>query len=583
MTTMTAATETRTERVSAALVNDVDVYARQVVSGAISAGKYHRLAGDRHLKDRARENTPGFPYRFSFARADRFFRFAAKLKHYKGKQFAGKPITLTPVQRFRLGSIFGWRHVDTGLRRFTTSYNELPRKSGKTLEAAVVAVYVTFFEGEPGSEGYCIATKRQQAKLVFDAARKLVISSGLRGRIEVWRHNLHNDQHSQKLEALGADGDSTDGLNPYLIITDEFHAFKNRDLLDVMMSATGARLSYLHFQITTAGKDLVSPCGEQHDYACKILDGLLDEDESTQSFFAFIASADEDDDWLDERTWIKANPHWGISVNPDDMRKSAAMARNIPSAAAEFKQKRLNIWINAESAWLSLDGWRAGQSAVTRAAFIESLRGQTCYLGLDYASKIDLASIVAVFPPTDTRRKWALIDYAFTPQKTLVGRKHRDRAPYDVWVEQGWLKAVPGNRIGTAALRDTIRELDELFNIEGIGFDPWNVAGLEEDLEEDGFDMEHVIEVPQTFSHMSTPSKEFEADVLDGLVDTAGDPLFAWCASNAVVQKDGKDNIQPIKKKSRGRIDPIVAAIIGRKLAMIPPEGPAAPPELVIV
>jgi phage terminase large subunit-like protein len=557
-------------------LNPVDGYALDVVSGRLPAGKYHRLACLRHLKDRCRENTPEFPFRFEYERAARFFRFAGALKHYKGKQFAGKPITLTPVQQYRLGSIFGWRHVETGLRRFTTAYNELPRKSGKTLEAAVVALYVTFFEGEPGAEGYCIATKRQQAKLVFDAARQLVRSSGLKSRIETLKSNLSRDKTQQKLEPIGADADSTDGLNPYLIITDEFHAHKNRDLVDVMESGTGARLTFLHFIITTAGDDLLSPCGQQHEYVCKILDGVFT-DEATESTFAFIAHADLDDDPLDEETWKKANPHYGISVNPEDIRKLALKAKNMPGAMAEFKQKRLNIWVNAGEPWLSLEGWRAGQSAVAfgeKRWQQEDLRDQRCYVGIDLSSKLDITAVVALFPPTEQRPTWRGILRAFTPEDTLKDRAHRDRAPYEQWVKEGWLETTPGKRIDQAIIRAAVVDLDEIYEVCEIGFDPWNAGNIDRDLvAEDEFANDQIIEVPQVFAHMSVPSKDFEAEVLEEHVDFGGHPLMQWCVANAVVQKDGKDNIQPIKKKSRGRIDGVVAAVIARKLAGHTDEG----------
>jgi len=236
--------------------NPVDAYAQRVKDGEVPAGQYHRLACVRHLKDRGRENTSGFPYRFDWAQADKFLKFAKRLKHYKGRQFAGKFFEPTDFQVFRLGSIFGWRHVKTGHRRFTTAYNELPRKQGKSFEAAVVGVYVTFFEGEPGAEGYCIATKEKQAKdIVFADMKKLIKASGLSDRIKVNASNLHRASNESKLEPLGSDSDTTDGLNPHLIVTDELHAFKTRGLLDVMESATGARVNPLHFQITTAGDD----------------------------------------------------------------------------------------------------------------------------------------------------------------------------------------------------------------------------------------------------------------------------------------------------------------------------------------
>ena len=207
----------------------IDVYARRIVAGKLPAGKYHRLACARHLRDCAREATPAFPYRFAVDLADRFVRFAEKQKHYKGRQWAGKLIALSDCQRFRLGSVFGWVHVETGLRRFRTAYNELPRKQGKSLEAACVATYLTFFDGEAGAEGYTAATKRDQARIVFNDAKKLVQSNaGLKQRIGVHAGNLHHTASSSKLEPLSADYNSMDGLNPHLVVLDEFHALKDR-------------------------------------------------------------------------------------------------------------------------------------------------------------------------------------------------------------------------------------------------------------------------------------------------------------------------------------------------------------------
>lgn len=806
--------------------HEVDAYAHQVVSGAILAGKYHRLACQRHLRDRSREGSPDFPFVFDIERARRFFRFAARLKHYKGKQWARKPIELTPVQQFRLGSIFGWVHRETGRRRFTRAYNELPRKHGKTLEAAIIAVYVTFFDGEPGAEGYClhpktdilmadlswkelqdvevgdkvfavdehvvgfrkhrkmrvatvlgkvrhrrpavrvtldtgaevvcspdhkwlsqspasgnfkwratrdlragyrisyigepwlparswdagylaglfdgegyvfqgercafqigfsqkpgavldacvstlrklgfaptepyphaggtmqltvpglyqcirllgqikpvrlwakarqlwegkkapsttvritriervgyeelidietsartfvaeglvshncVATKRQQAKLVFDAARQLVRSSGLRNRITVFAHNMHRESQQQKLEPLGADADSTDGLNPYLIITDEYHAHKQRDLVDVMESATGARLSFLHFIITTAGDDPVSPCGDEHDYVCKILDGVL-HDDATEATFGFIAHADPEDDWLDEQTWRKANPHYGVSVNPEDLRKLALKAKNMPSAVAEFKQKRLGIWVNSSQPWLSMDGWRAGQSGLEGRPHWhpDEMVHESCWIGVDLASMLDLAALVAVFPPTATRTTWRLLRFVWTPQDTLRERARRDRAAYETWAAERpegeahlrSLIPVEGVRINHGrVIRPLLQQLRERYRIEQIGFDPWHADQVVDDLvDEDGFSQEQCILVPQTYAGMSAAALSFEAAVLEGIVDANGCPLMLWCASNVVVQKDGKDNIYPVKKKSRGRIDPIMASIIGWRLASL--------------
>jgi phage terminase large subunit-like protein len=549
--------------------NPIDKYARDVVGGRVLAGKYHRLACVRHERDREREGTRGWSYRFELARAERFYRFAALLRHYKG-EWAGQYIRLQPHQLFRLGSLFAWVHIETGLRRFRTAYNEIPRKNGKSLEAAIVALYVTFFDFEPGAEGYCIATKREQAKIVFNDCKKLVQSSGLRSRIAVLTANLSRADTTSKLEPLGADRDSTDGLNPNLVTLDEAHAMKNRGMIDVMETATGARRQPIINWITTAGNDPVSPCGDQHDYACKVLDGVL----TDETLFAFIAHADVEDDWKLPRTWRKANPNYGISVKPEDLRALAAKAASMPAAAAAFKQKRLNLWVNARAPWLSLDGWRTGQSTWTA----ESMRGERCWIGIDLSSKIDLTAVVMVFPPTATRTSWRVLVWCLTPADTLEDRAHRDRAPYQQWVDLGYLRTNPGNRIDQDEVLAMVQEAAAMFDVQQVGVDPWNAGNLVKDLGDAGFP---VVEVPQNLPQMTGPSKEFEADVLDGLVDAGGNPLMAWCISNVVVQSDNKDNIIPTKKRSRGRIDPVVATLIARKLAALPEEEPAEDPVLV--
>lgn len=544
-------------------MNVVDAYAAAVVDGLVPAGKYHRLACVRHQRDRAREHTPDFPYRFDLARAERFFRFVGLLKHYKG-EWAGQPIELQPYQQFRLGSIFGWVHVETGLRRFRTSYHEIPRKNGKSLEAAVVALYLTFFDNEPGAEGYTIATKRDQARIVWGDARQLVLSSGLKTRIAVQVANLHADASASKLEPLGADHDSTDGLNPHLIVVDEFHAHKTRGLIDVMETATGARRQPHNFQITTAGDDPISPGGDQHDYACKILDGVL----ADESFFAFIAHADEGDDWQAEATWRKANPNYGVSVKPEDLQALALKAKSMPAAAATFKQKRLNLWVNATAPCLSVEGWRAGQTVLTgaeaRAAWRDEMQHQRCFVGIDLASKIDLCALSLVFPPTEGRRTWRALQTIWTPEDTVKDRSHRDRAPYDIWVAQGWLRTTPGSRIDHAVVRQAIVEARAEFDLALIGFDPWHADQLIDELvKQDGFAEDRVLAVPQTYQGMSSACLRVQAEILEGNVDAGGCPVTAWAVSNAVANRDGKDNIMFAKGKSRGRIDPLIALTIG--------------------
>ena len=540
-------------------MNPVDAYARRVVAGRVPSGKYHRLACKRHLEDRKREGTRGFPYRFEANRASLIVEFFAELKHYKG-EWAGQQIILEPWQAFTLGSVFGWIHPATGFRRFRKSYNEIPRKNGKSLMAAGVILYAAFFDHEPGAECYCAAMKRDQARIVWGDAKKLVQMSGLKSRIQVNVGNLRREDTASKLEPLSADHDSMDGLNVHACVLDEYHAQKDRGIVDVIETAMGSRRQPLLFAITTAGSDALSPCGEEHDYACKVLDRVV----TDETFFAFMTNADEDDDPFAVTTWKKANPNYDVSVKPDDLHALARKAKHMPSALAAFRQKRLNIWANASMPWLNIERWRDGQSDWTA----DELVGRPCWGGVDLSSKTDLSAFVLLFPPATSTERWRLLPWFFTPEDGIEDRGLEARAPYQLWVEQGHLKTNSGNRIDQEVIKATILEAAKRYDMQAIGFDPWNIGNLATDLQEP-LGEDRIIEVPQNITQLTEPSKEFEAEVGAGRMDAARHPILTWNVANAVVMRDSNDNIRPTKnpKRSRGRIDGVVATIIALKLS----------------
>jgi len=541
----------------------IDRYAAAVLEGRVPAGKYHALACARHVRDRSREGTAAFPYTLDLARADRFLTFGGELRHYKG-QWAGEPIRWQPHQVFRLGSLFGWIHVGTGLRRFRHAYFELPRKNGKSLEDAVVGIYTTFFDGEPGAEGYTAATKKDQARIVFNDCKQLVIRSGLRDRITVLQSNLTREATASKLEPLGADEDSLDGLNPHFVSLDEIHKYKSRAMIDVLETATGARRQPILYKITTAGDDLQSACGHEHLYAVALLEQTL----TDESYLACICHADPEDDWTLEATARKANPNYGVSVLPDDLRSKVVKAQGMPAAAASYQQKHLNIWINASAPWLSVDGWRKGQStAWTR----EDVAGARCVVGIDLAAKLDLTALVALFPPPMAGLRWRALRWIWTPADNLAERAHRDRAPYAQWIAEGYLRTTPGTRVDHAVIRAALAELRTFATIAAIGVDPWHADQLIVQLTaEDGFPAHAVLEVPQTYAGMSSGCLALEAAVLAGEVDAQADPVMTWAVGNAVIQSDNKSNIYPVKKRSRGRIDPLMALCMAMSLAVRP-------------
>jgi len=540
----------------------IDRYAAAVVEGRLPAGKYHRLACERHQRDRAREATAAFPYRLDFARADRFLEFGQLLKHYKG-EWAGSSITWQPHQKFRLGSLFGWTDLRTGYRRFRHAYFELPRKNGKSLEDAVVGVYTTFFDGEPGAEGYCAATKKDQARIVFGDCTQLVLRSGLRDRITILRSSLTRTATASKLEPLGADEDSLDGLNPHFISLDEIHKYRSRAMIDVLETATGARRQPVIYKITTAGDDLNSACGQEHLYACALLEQTLVD----ETYLALICHADLEDDWTLQATAKKANPNYGVSVQPADLEQKVVKALGMQSAAAAYQQKHLNLWVNSSAPWLNVDGWRRGQSDWDP----QELAGARCVIGIDLSAKLDLTALVALFPPAAAGLRWRVLRWVWTPAETLRERARRDRAPYAEWVAAGYLRTTPGTRVDHQVIRATLAEIRRLYVIESIAFDPWHADQLLNQLETlDGFPAAQLVEVSQTPHGLSSGALALEGAVLAGEVDAQHDPLMTWAIGNAVVTRGENEQILPTKKRSRGRIDPVMALAMAFALAVRP-------------
>jgi phage terminase large subunit-like protein len=245
------------------------------------------------------------------------------------------------------------------------------------------------------------------------------------------------------------------------------------------------------------------------------------------------------------------------------MLKRALEAKNVPAKAAEFKQKRLNLWVNTHQPCLSMEGWKAGQTTWQP----EDMAHESCYLGIDLGAKLDLCALSVVFPPTPGRSSWRVLQYLWTPADTLIDRAHADKAPYPIWVEQGWLRTCPGTSVNYALVREAIQEIRALFDVERIGLDAWHADQLQAQLIEDGWHEDQVLEVPQTYAGMSSGELSFKGEVLAGNIDARGCPVTAWAASNVVEQTDGKGNIFFVKKRSRGRIDPIKAITIAVSLA----------------
>lgn len=545
---MTTAAPTRNQELM--MLGDMPrQYAERVLSGELAAGKWVKLACQRHLDDLDRAHDRGL--RYDLEKAGKAIKFFSALRHYKG-EWAGQPLKLELWQMFIIGCLFGWLRAD-GTRRFRVAYNEIPRKNGKSLIAAGVGLLLAFFDGEGGAEVYSAATKRDQAKIVWGDAKTMVKASPqLRERIgitggETGVGNLYRTDTASKFQPLGADGDTMDGLNIHGAIIDELHAHKTRVVWDVIQTGTGARRQPLTFVITTAGFDRFSVCYEQHEYGEKVLEGVIEDD----TFFAYIACWDEGDDWTSPESWAKANPNYGISVKVDDLERKCLKAQQVPAEQNEFLRKHGNVWTEQETRWLSLDVYDEN----TEEPDAEALKGGPCYGGLDLSSTTDLTALELYFPETGD---W--LHHYFIPEANMQERIERDRVPYDAWERGGWLTATPGNVIDYGYIRETVNSLrDAGFNIREIGYDPYNATQIVLDLQSDGFTM---VPIRQGFLSLSPPTKELERLMLAKKMRLGKNPVTRWAASNAVVLTDPAGNVKLDKSSRTKRIDPMAAMVM---------------------
>jgi len=488
---------------------------------------------------------------FNEQAAERAVKFIENyLTHTKGK-WAGVRFELEPWQHNIISPLFGTLN-DDGSRQYRTAYVEIPRKNGKSELGAAIALKLLFADNEPGAEIYSAAADRDQAAIVFNTAAQMVRQNkklAKRCKIIDSQKRIVMPATGSFYRAISADAHTKHGFNAHGVIFDELHAQPNRELWDVLTTSGGTRTQPLIFAITTAGYDRNSICWEQHDYAQKIIDGVIED----PTFLPVIYAAGPEDDWKDEATWHKANPALGTFRGINEMRAMAKKGEQIPALQNTFRRLYLNQWTQQEDRWLDLAAWDATAGTVT----LEDLQGRPCFGGLDLASTTDIAAFVLVFPMDDGA--FVVLPHFWIPRDNMHDRINRDRVPYDVWVRQGFITATEGNVIDYAAIRQHIERISEFYNIKEIAFDRWGAVQLTTELGYAGFT---VIPFGQGFASMSPPTKELLTLVLSKRLIHGGNPVLRWMADNLVVKQDPAGNIKPDKSKSTEKIDGMVALIM---------------------
>ena len=467
--------------------------------------------------------------------------------HTKG-ELTGKPLLLEDWQKKIIGDLFGWKQ-DNGLRKYRTSFIEVPRKNGKSTLCAAIGLYMLFADDERGSEVYSAAGDRAQAGIVFDIAKQMIINNlELTKRSKVFRNSITHEAKGNFYQAISSDSKTKHGFNANCIIFDELHAQPNRDLWDTLTTSVGARRQPLTIAITTAGYDRNSICWEVYHYAKQVEEGIIDD----ESFYSAIYEADDDDDIRDENIWKKANPNYGISLRKEYMQRESQRAVDVPSYQNTFKRLMLNIWTDSQTAWIRSKEWDACKAEID----IEKLKNRDCWVGLDLASTRDISALVLLFKEDD---KFIILPYCFIPEENAKKRSERDKVDYVTWEKQGHIIFTSGDVADYNFIKQKIMELGLKYNIQSGADDRWNASQLVIDLQNEGANMSPF---GQGFLSMSAPTKEFEKIILGKQLMHNGNPVMSWAINNVAIQEDPAGNIKPNKAKSTEKIDPVVAAIM---------------------
>lgn len=571
-------------------------YCRDVVAGKIPACVYVRQACQRQLDDLERQKSKGWPYRFDKAKAERVCRFIEKLPHIKGPMAAKRqPMLLQPWQSFILTTVYGWVHKEgpkKGRRRFRIAYIEVPKGNGKSALLSGVSLYALTADGEQGAEVYSAAVSRDQAGIVFKTARQMALRRpGMCKQlgIHVGAHALSVEKTASTFLALSADADNIEGKNVHCAVVDELHAHSTRAVFDNLETAMGKRDQPLMFAITTAGDNQHGICYQVRADVLKILSGAVVD----ETIFGIVYTIDrvekakpldpdddgpegtdfEGDDPYSVEAAIKANPNYGVSVDPDHIARMAAKALRSAADRPRYLTKHLDIWINAYSALFDMQAWKT--RCVDDTLELRDFDGMDCFSSADLASKTDLASRCRLFikpgewlDPIDNQLKVVPFYYVFgdhhVPRKVV---EEATQLNYAAWELDGWLEVHEGDVTDFDVIQAAIEADAKRFRIVAHGYDPWQSHQMATSLQGKNL---NVVEMPQQVRTFSAPTKEVMALILQGRVRTNGDPVLEWAMSNVVGKYDRKENVFPTKNADDKKIDPAIALIMAFALALTP-------------
>lgn len=496
-------------------------------------------------------------YVFDEKKGNKPIEFIEKFcKHSKGK-WAGKPVKLELFQKAFIQALFGFVDKDTGLRKYKKGILFIGRKNGKSTLDSGLANFMLTKDGEGGAEVYSVATKKDQAKVVWDEAKRMIKKSpALSKRIRTLVGGIFYDATESFFKALASDSNSLDGLNAHFVIADEVHAWKDMNLLDVMYDSMSAREQPMLLETSTMGTVRESVFDNEYDYFSDIIKGYEGQSDIVdETVLPIIYELDNPQEWQNEKNWYKANPGLGTIKSIKALRDKVNEAKSNPSKLVNLLCKDFNVRQNEQDKWLDFDSINNEDTF----EYKDTVYDTYAVGGVDLSSTTDLTCATLLVQRKE--RRFVLQQY-FIPSANLQFKIKDDHIPYDKWEKRGLVTVCEGAKVDYSLVTAWFLQMKEEYEIAvlWIGYDPWNSNYWIEEMQEYGFMMYEVRQGPKT---MSKPMKELEADLIDKNVNYNNNPVLKWCLCNTAVKRDDNDNIRPVKgQKQRQRIDGTVSLII---------------------
>lgn len=553
-------------------MNYIEQYYEQIITGQIKVSRKVKIVYEKLVKDiktpkvvksingeteEQEENT----YIYDNQKALDAIEFIETFcKHSKGRKFAGKPFILELWQKAFVSAIFGFVDEETGFRKYKKVILFVARKNGKSTLAAAIGLYMFLMDNEPGAECYSIATKKDQAKILWLEAKRMIKKNPvLLKRVKPLIAELYYEEEEATFRPLSNESDTLDGLNASFVAADEVHAMKDKNLIDVTYDSMDARDQPLFLETSTMGTVRENVFDSEYDYATNIINGYLDEtsDFVDETLLAIIYELDSKEEWTDEECWQKANPGLGTIKKIKGLKDKVARAKLKPDELKNLLCKDFNIRETSVLAWLSYEDLNNEKKFNLAKMKVKYGIG-----GTDLSKTNDLTAAKVIFQLPKDENIYVLQQY-WLPEELLDKKIKEDKIPYDKWVEKGYVRLSPGNKIHPKEVTKWFLEIRNEYGIflPWIGYDAWSAEYWVEEMSKH-FGAEAMIEVHQGKKTLSLPMQNLEADLKSKIVIYNNNPVDKWCLSNTCVDVDKNGNIQPDKgKNKRLRIDGTAALL----------------------